>query len=452
MDNLDIWQRAASSTGSRYSLVLAGAGAGKTSTLIARVIMLINSGVEPGRILIVTFSRKACTELRERLSTRLKTGSESVFISTFHGLALGILRDYGNEFRDLSGYNSFPDVMSGAEKEALMHKIFRENMKAWKGMPYDIASKAVCGMLSKRTVSREEMAKSGMSAVIERFQQRFRQLKRESSLIDYDDIIFFANSLLSQNVRVREQVQSKFSYVLVDEFQDTSPDNYELICNIINGNRDCGLFLIGDDWQSIYGFRKAEVDYIVNPGKYFPGISIYRLERNYRSHREIVEISSRLIRKNRYRTRKKAISIPGPGGLVRMYVVSGPADEFVYVSKLIENIPETETLLVEYRNNRYGKEIRDRIGEGAEKKNVFFMTMHSSKGLEFDNVVIAGLADGILPDSSSGIEEERRLLYVAMTRSKKRLIILATPGTDGRLPLFCRGLGIRALKWDESCL
>jgi superfamily I DNA/RNA helicase len=205
-----------------------------------------------------------------------------------------------------------------------------------------------------------------------------------------------------------------------------------LLCR--NGEKN--LFAVGDDWQAIYGFRNARVEYILGMKKYFPHLRVHKLTINYRSRAELVSVSNRFIKGNKKRTKKKLSAALGRGGSVYHYSVSSFDEECILVKNLLEkNTGETAIL---FRNNRQGEALLKRFPEIEHRENTFFMTIHSSKGLEFNTVIITGVDDAIIPDRNSYIEEERRLFYVALTRAKERLYVVSREASR-----FGRELAVR---------
>ncbi len=197
-------------------------------------------------------------------------------------------------------------------------------------------------------------------------------------------------------------------------------------------------FAVGDDFQSIYGFRGSRLEYIVKPEIFFykPGKHILKV--NYRSKKEIVNIAGRFIKKNKNRSSKKLISHKGAGGVVKVKFVSGFEDEAEYVKELLSTL-EIIDIAVLYRNNFQGSYIKQILK--INDSRVKFMTIHASKGLEFNTVILTGLSDKIIPDKSSDIEEERRLLYVAMTRAEENLYLIFHMKGSNEYPCFAKELG-----------
>jgi DNA helicase-4 len=201
--------------------------------------------------------------------------------------------------------------------------------------------------------------------------------------------------------------------------------------------------MVGDDFQSIYKFRHSRVEYIINAKKFFPGITIHKLTVNYRSHKEIITISNRFINLNKFRTSKKITSHRGKGGKVKLYNIEDMENEAQVLIKIISKVPGNYTIAVLYRNNYQGSFLKSRIESDNSGREIEFMTMHGSKGLEFDTVIIAGISDKIIPDKTSDIEEERRLFYVALTRAKKELHLLYYKNGPDELPRFIKEIGYK---------
>jgi superfamily I DNA/RNA helicase len=211
----------------------------------------------------------------------------------------------------------------------------------------------------------------------------------------------------------------------VDEYQDISEDLFHFFTRItgVNGN----ICATGDDAQSIYGFRSADINYIVRFRKYFPSASVFMLTRNYRSRREIVDLASLCISRNRNRIRKKIISAAGSGGTILWHPYHSENAQYLQVLDIIDNtIIDVHSIAVLFRNNYQGEILRKYASKAGNNKlsGIELLTIHGSKGLEYDTVILLGVEDGIFPSELSEIEEERRLFYVAITRAKERLHIL----------------------------
>ena len=200
--------------------------------------------------------------------------------------------------------------------------------------------------------------------------------------------------------------------------------------------------MVGDDYQSIYGFRNARVEYIINIRKYFPAAKTHKLTLNYRSGKKIIKLSNSFIKLNRFRTSKKIIPCRDIKGLVQFHPVEKRERESNVLINIVSRLPEGSEIAVIYRNNYQGEVLRKDL-ESISNRSIEFLTMHGSKGLEFDIVIIPGISDKIIPDRTSDIEEERRLFYVAMTRARRELHLIYHKNSGGKLPRFIKELGYR---------
>lgn len=423
------------------NLVIAGAGTGKTKTLVEKVRNIIKSGISPENILILTFSRKAAEEIRERVKSQTGENAGKITAGTFHSFCLSFLRSNRDLFIKKYGFNEFPLILDQDERDSLILEMLKERMDCFLGLPVTIVRGLLEADLDKKTYMK--LKRLGIIDELEGFKKRFKEYKRSYNLIDFGDMMDFAIDFLANNTDVREKTVNRYQYILIDEFQDTSEDNFKLLKLLVPDKPN--LFLVGDDWQSIYAFRGARVEYIIKMKKYFPKVIVHKLTVNYRSKKEIVELSNKFIKHNKNRTSKKLSSFKGRGGHVEGHQVNDHKEEIDLIKDIIA-AEETYSrdIAVIFRNNWQGKYILKELKDIRLLKSgdIKLMTIHSSKGLEFDNVIIAGVSDGIIPDPSTDIEEERRLLYVALTRAKERLHIIHHRPSDEELSLFARELGL----------
>ncbi len=415
------------------NLVLAGAGTGKTRTLVEKVKNIINSSLcRDNEILILTFSRKAAIEIKERVKDSIGSRASGINSGTFHSFCLSFLKENSEVFIKRFSFGHFPAVIDESIRNRIYSEILEKKINALKGLPMSIAFDFINNFdnLNKQAV--ESLKRSGMIEVFNEIREEYGSKKRSLNMIDFTDMIGFTIEMLKKDHNIRMKTMGRYKYILVDEFQDTSDDNFELLKQIlpkVNPN----LFAVGDDWQSIYGFRMARIEYIVNIRKYFPSAKIHRLKINYRSRREIVRLSNRFIKRNRIRTRKSLRSFKGRGGTLRFYSAADFNEETDIIHTILSEEEKTAShVAVLYRNNWQGDYIMNNIDIPLHGlNNVEFLTMHSSKGLEFDAVIIAGVSDMIIPERTSGLEEERRLFYVALTRARERLYIISHENDDG---------------------
>lgn len=429
--------RAAEGVGG-VELVIAGAGSGKTRTLIGKIISIVRTpGFDPGNLLLLTFSRKAAEEIRERAEKEAGFSGSEMFAGTFHSFAYKIIRDYSSELVSLSDFTGKPSIIEQKERENFIFSEIKRDLHRFKGLPgqavYDIINKkeGINGRLLTRLNSFD------LHEEIEKIRQSFKKYKADNNLIEFDDMMHYAALIIRSNSHIRSELQNRFRYILVDEFQDTSDDNFELISLLLSENKP-NFFAVGDDWQSIYGFRNSNINYILNFRKYFPSAVVHRLTVNYRSRKEIVNVANRFILKNKNRTRKKLVSFTGAGGAVNNRFCSNAFDEISEITRIAMS-ENSEMIAVLYRNNSQGRFIKKHMKESVLEK-LELMTIHASKGLEFDVVILAGISDYVIPDKMSDIEEERRLMYVALTRARERLYILSHSDERDNPPRFFKEL------------
>ncbi len=419
-------------------LVIAGPGTGKTRTLIQRISNTVKDlGVPPEQILILTFSRKAADEIRERLTSLSGIDFAAAFTGTFHSFCLSLLKENCEQYLAHSGMSQFPGVIDRDNEKKIMQELFMTDPGRFMGLPFDAVMKIMNRKRPFVKNASKRLEKCGLMPRIDEFREEYRLYKINNSLIDYNDMTSHATALLNSSDEVRNNTISRFGFIFVDEFQDTSHDDFNLLSLVAGKNT--GIFMVGDDFQAIYGFRGARVDYLVNAEKYFTGIVKHRLTVNYRSHSEIVNVSNRFICHNTFRSKKVIISANGKGGIVRFHKLKHPAFEAEIVSQIMLSRKSSYNCAILYRNNYQGIKLRKQI---HDEPDISFLTMHGSKGLEFDIVIITGVCDKIIPDRDTNIEDERRLFYVALTRARYELHIVYEED-NGNIPRFIRECGFR---------
>ena len=270
------------------------------------------------------------------------------------------------------------------------------------------------------------------------------------SYLDFDDLIIQAIRLLEQNPEIREAYHSRYKYVLVDEFQDVNSLQVKLLDLLLTPETQ--LFCVGDDWQSIYGFRGSEVDYIINFEKHFKRAKVITLDVNYRSPQTIVGASTEVIRKNKFQIDKDIRAYKQTPSKIQIYRAKDMEEDGVaYMIRKVDELQQQgispEDILVLYRRSKMFQPYRDALKAAGLK--VTARTIHASKGLEARVVFIIGLTDGsggfpdiwlddaifrIVKDVKYDMlmEEERRLFYVALTRAKDELYLITELGSESR--------------------
>jgi DNA helicase II / ATP-dependent DNA helicase PcrA len=283
-------------------LVLAGAGSGKTKVIIQRICNLIEDvNVEPEKICAVTFTNKAAKEMRKRLKSDSTKPCIKTFIGTFHSLGLSILKEHAN----LAGLEKNFSILSVDDQLAVINDISAE----FKLDPTEYPDKQLKSLISQcknqgEVVSANSFDSLGLdSKTFEKFFNRYNEVINSFNSVDFDDLILYPRNILENNADIAKSYQEKWSYFLLDEFQDTNSIQFNLISLLLN--EDNNLFAVGDDDQSIYGWRGADISIILGYKKLFPKAKIIMLEQNYRSNQHILDLANSTIQNNTGRFPKK---------------------------------------------------------------------------------------------------------------------------------------------------
>ncbi|MBT4694025.1 MAG: UvrD-helicase domain-containing protein [Planctomycetaceae bacterium] len=291
-------QRDAVNTLTGPLLVLAGAGSGKTRVVTVRIAKLINSGISPSRILAMTFTNKAANEMQSRIGSMISARREDQpEISTFHSLCVRILRRQIHRI----GYPTNFTILDAADQNSICRKVLREirisnaSLKP-SDLLYQIGKWKTQGIAPKLATQSAVTDKEHLAAVAFR---RYQDELMRCGNVDFDDLLLLTNVLFRDFPEVRQIESARFDHILVDEYQDTNDIQYNIVKALSENHRN--LCVVGDDDQSIYGFRGSDVRHILNFSRDWSGAKTVRLEDNYRSTEAILEISNRLIRFNAHR-------------------------------------------------------------------------------------------------------------------------------------------------------
>jgi len=290
-------QLAAVTAGDGPSLVIAGAGSGKTRTLVYRVAYLIDSGVDPSHILLLTFTRKSAQEMLQRAGELIGVRSERVCGGTFHSVANMLLRRYGRAIGLEPGFT----ILDRSDAEDLIALVrsqlgLNEKDKRFprKGTIAEIFSKSENTLRSLDDIVIEEFSHfADHMEALTQLQAGYRAAKRQRQLADYDDLLVLLRQLLLEDAQAREAIARLYRYILVDEYQDTNRLQADVIRNLAASHQN--VMVVGDDSQSIYAFRGATFKNIMEFPTLFPGATIYKLEENYRSTQPILNLANCII-------------------------------------------------------------------------------------------------------------------------------------------------------------
>ena len=310
-------------------LILAGAGSGKTRVLTHRIAYLIEEkGVNPWNILAITFTNKAAGEMRERVDNLVGFGSESIWVSTFHSMCVRILRRH----IEALGYATNFTIYDTDDQKTLMKdvcKLLEVDTKVYRERSLLSAiSKAKNELMTPEELMLEAGGDFGRKKVAEVYGEYERQLRANNAL-DFDDLLLKTVQLFQTQKEVLDYYQERFRYIMVDEYQDTNTVQFELVRLLAGKYRN--LCVVGDDDQSIYKFRGANIQNILNFEKVFPDARVIKLEQNYRSTETILEAANGVIRHNKGRKDKSLWTENGKGEAIEFRQFDTAYDEAEYV-------------------------------------------------------------------------------------------------------------------------
>lgn len=331
LDTLNPEQREAVEWAGGPLLIFAGAGSGKTRVITHRIARLINEGTPPSRILAVTFTNKAAREMRERVESLVGERSTGMWIGTFHSLCARILRIDGKAI----GLDPNFVIYDDSDQLSLIREIF-------KAKNIDDKSIQPRGVLSEISSAKEklltpekysEKATGFFERIVADVFKAYNALLMKANALDFDDILFYTVRLLEQRQDVLEKYQERFLHVLVDEYQDVNYAQYQIVHLISGKHRN--IVVVGDDDQSIYAWRGADVSLILRFGSDHPDAKIVKLERNYRSTKNILAAANAVIQKNRSRAAKQLWTENDEGAPITLTQSGTEQDEAMLVADAI---------------------------------------------------------------------------------------------------------------------
>ena len=332
------------------ALILAGAGSGKTRVLTTRIAWLIQTGqVSPLGLLAVTFTNKAAKEMLTRLSSMLPINTRGMWVGTFHGLCNRLLRAHHRE----AGLPATFQILDSADQLSSIKRL----MKAMNVDDEKFPPKQVMGYINS---CKEEGLRAHQVEAYDSHSQRMREIYEEydkqcqrEGVADFAELLLRCYELLGRDASIRQHYQSRFKYVLVDEFQDTNRLQYQWL-KLLAGQNNC-VFAVGDDDQSIYAFRGARVGNMRDFEQDFAVQNIVKLEQNYRSHSNILDAANAIITHNRNRLGKNLWTASGQGEPIRVYQAYNDIDEANYIVDEIKMLHAEGMALQEiamlYRSN-----------------------------------------------------------------------------------------------------
>jgi DNA helicase II / ATP-dependent DNA helicase PcrA len=335
LSSLNPQQREAVETVRGPVLILAGAGTGKTRVITYRIAYMIARGINPGNILAVTFTNKAAREMQERvreLVPRRKNADgekeERPTICTFHSLCVRILRKH----IELLGYKRNFVIYSESDQVGAMKKVL-SSISVKGGEKVD--PRAVLGLLSKyKNGGGKALASGNELAFVQHIEKKYQSALHACNAVDFDDLILLTLRLFKEHPEALDACREKYRFVMVDEYQDTNGAQFELVHALVEKSRN--FCVVGDDDQSIYGWRGAEVANLLNLEQHFPEVKVVKLEQNYRSTNTILNAANAVIKNNARRRGKQLWSDKGEGSKVTLHAFTNDEEEARTIVEEIE--------------------------------------------------------------------------------------------------------------------
>lgn len=374
LDTLNPAQREAVEKTEGPVLILAGAGSGKTKVLTTRIAYLIeDKGVQAPNILAITFTNKAANEMRERVEQNIGPETKDMWISTFHSCCVRILRKDINKI----GYNRSFVIYDSADQVTLVKDCLKELNLSDKVFEPKAVISAISGAKDKLYTPKQfkdiNMADNRMVKIADIYALYQDRLKRNSAL-DFDDLILKTVELFKANDEVLAYYRSRFRYIMVDEYQDTSKAQYELIKLLAREHQN--ICVVGDDDQSIYGWRGADIKNILEFEKDYDNVHVVKLEQNYRSTQVILDAANKVISNNIERKRKKLWSEKKEGELIKIQLTGSEIEEADFIADSIAQIARKENrpykdFAVLYRANAQARPVEDALNRSQIPYNIY---------------------------------------------------------------------------------
>lgn len=338
-------------------LVMAGAGSGKTKVLTTRIAYLIEEGIPSYNILAITFTNKAASEMRDRVSNLI--GDVSSFIGTFHSLGVRIIR----ENHDILGLPNNFTIIDSDDTNTIIKKLLKEmNLDSKQYSPSYVRNRI--SFIKNQMLTDGELDRlfnTPMDKVVVEVYHRYNNKLKTSASVDFDDLLLLPVNLFKERKDILEYYQDKYRYILIDEYQDTNPVQYKL--SVMLSNKYKNIFVVGDMNQSIYAFRQADFRNISNFEKDFKGAKVIKLEHNYRSTNNILSAANEVIKHNTERKDLKLFSDNGDGVKIKYMRAYDEKHEIALVIDEIKHLLsegyKNEDIAILYRTNAQSRAIED---------------------------------------------------------------------------------------------
>ena len=377
LEGLNSEQKAAVSCVDGPVLIVAGAGSGKTRVLTSRIAYILEKGCDPSAVLALTFTKKAATEMKERIALMVgEKKARRLYMGTFHSVFIRFLR----EFAESLGYPSAFTIYDTSDSISAVKTCLKElqlDDKVYK--PKDVLSRismaknnlVTPAAYRRNTTAIQNDAAAKKPRIVDVYDLYMYKCK-QSGVMDFDDILLNMNILLRDNPVALESISSRFKYIMVDEYQDTNFSQYLILKKLSEQHKN--ICVVGDDSQSIYAFRGAKIENILNFKKDYPTHHIFRLEQNYRSTKVIVDAANSLIVRNSARIPKECYSMGEEGEKIRLIQAYTEQEEAMLIASSIVSRIQTEhaeyqDFAILYRTNAQSRAIE----EALRRRNLPYM-------------------------------------------------------------------------------
>lgn len=350
-------------------LIVAGAGSGKTRVLTSRIAYILEQGCDAARILALTFTKKAATEMKERIASMVgERKARKLRMGTFHSVFVRFLREFATDLGYPESFTIYDQSDSTSAVKACIKELQLDD-KVYK--PKEVLSRI---SMAKNNLYTADTYRNNPNIIADDTRRKrprlcdvfslYQQKCKQAGVMDFDDILLNMNVLLRDFPAALESVAGRFSYILVDEYQDTNYAQYLILKKLAQGHRN--LCVVGDDSQSIYAFRGAKIENILNFKKDYPECRMFRLEQNYRSTQTIVDAANSLIAHNEGRIPKECFSKGDSGEKIRLIRTGSEQEEAMMIaSTILERMRETKAkyqdFAVLYRTNSQSRSIEEAL-------------------------------------------------------------------------------------------
>lgn len=341
-------------------LILAGAGSGKTKTLTHKIAyLLLNNHAQPHEIMAVTFTNKAAKEMKTRLDVVIGREIIMPYLGTFHSICVRLLRKYGSQISIPSNFVIYDET----DKKNLIKRILKDHhLDEKKYPPSQISS--IISSAKNDLMDPEEYVQSAdgpLAKIVYQVYEDYQKELKRSVAQDFDDLIMNVVRLLRLSPPTKDELHARIKYIFIDEYQDTNQAQYQLVKLLVNNEQN--ITVVGDDWQSIYSWRGADFRNILKFEKDFKNAKVVKLEKNYRSTKNILDSAHKIISKNTKRSDKKLFTEKGDGSPVQIIETSNERDEGRRIAHIVQHElalgAVNEDIAVLYRTNAQSRSLEE---------------------------------------------------------------------------------------------